>query len=217
MGDFVDEFEGFVVEEGEGGVCARDTAYVSPGDFALVFPAGGVGVDEEDVPGGKKLKELVEEEGNKRKKEKKRKNIPAITHMLTANEPRRSIRRNCGRFLKNGLHSEIRRDHILGKRANFDFIELAILSCPLLKQEMLLADFTCCDDFGKVTDEGFPFRSRGQWKQVSFVELLLDVVEGEVEDPGDGTEAEELEAHGELGEGETHLREEESISDGDDI
>lgn len=51
MGDFVDEFEGFVVEEGESGVCARDTAYVSPGDFALVFPAGGVGVDEEDVPG----------------------------------------------------------------------------------------------------------------------------------------------------------------------
>lgn len=51
VGDFVDEFEGFVVEEGESGVCARDTAYVSPGDFALVFPAGGVGVDEEDVPG----------------------------------------------------------------------------------------------------------------------------------------------------------------------
>lgn len=47
----MDEFEGFVVEEGEGGVCARDAAYVSPGDFALVFPAGGVGVDEEDVPG----------------------------------------------------------------------------------------------------------------------------------------------------------------------
>lgn len=47
----MDEFEGFVVEEGESGVCARDTAYVSPGDFALVFPAGGVGVDEEDVPG----------------------------------------------------------------------------------------------------------------------------------------------------------------------
>lgn len=72
---------------------------------------------------------------------------------------------------------------------------------------MLLADLTCCDDFGKVADEGFPFRSGGQWKQVSFVELLLDVVEGEVEDPGDGTEAEELETHGELGEGETHLRE----------
>lgn len=82
---------------------------------------------------------------------------------------------------------------------------------------MLLADFTCCDDFGKVADEWFPFRSRGQWKQLSFVELLLGVVEGEVEDPGDGTEAEDLETHGELGEGETHLREEESISDGDDI
>lgn len=166
------------------------------------------------------MKELAEEENKKKEKKKrkrKRTNIPAITHMLTTNEPRRSIRRNCRRFLKNGLYSEIRRDHILGKRANFDFIELAILSCPLLKQEMLLADFTCCDDFGKVTDEGFPFRSRGQWKQVSFVELLLDVVEGEVEDPGDGTEAEDLETHGELGEGETHLREEESISDGDDI
>lgn len=74
MGDFVDEFEGFVVEEGESGVCARDTAYVSPGDFALVFPAGGVGVDEEDVPGGNKLKELAEEEdqGKKRKRKKKR-------------------------------------------------------------------------------------------------------------------------------------------------
>lgn len=203
----MDEFEGFVVEEGESGVCAWDTAYVSPGDFALVFPAGGVGVDEEDVPGGNKLEELAEEEKKKEKGKRKRKNIPAITHMLTTNEPRRSIRRNCRRFLKNGLYSEIRRDHILGKRANFDFIELAILSCPLLKQEMLLADFTCCDDFGKVTDEGFPFRSRGQWKQVSFVELLLGVVEGEVEDPGDGTEAEELETHGELGEGETHLRE----------
>lgn len=158
------------------------------------------------------MKELAEEEdqGKKRKRKKreeKRKNIPAITHMLTTNEPRRSIRRHCRRFLKNGLHSEIRRDHILGKRANFDFIELAILSCPLLKQEMLLADFTCCDDFGKVADEWFPFRSGGQWKQVSFVELLLDVGEGEVEDPGDGTEAEELETHGELGEGETHLRE----------
>lgn len=72
MGDFVDEFEGFVVEEGESGVCARDTAYVSPGDFALVFPAGGVGVDEEDVPGGKKSKELVEAEGKKRKKRRKK-------------------------------------------------------------------------------------------------------------------------------------------------
>lgn len=168
-----------------------------------------LGKESERVSGGRKYKKI--------KRKGKRKNIPAITHMLTTNEPRRSIRRNCGRFLKNGLHSEIRRDHILGKRANFDFIELAILSCPLLKQEMLLADFTCCDDFGKVADEGFPFRSRGQWKQVSFVELLLDVVEGEVEDPGDGTEAEDLETHGELGEGETHLREEESISDGDDI
>lgn len=166
---------------------------------------------------GKEIERVSGRRKGKRKKKKKRKNIPAITHMLTTNEPRRSIRRNCRGFLKNGLYSEIRRDHILGKRANFDFIELAILSCPLLKQEMLLADFTCCDDFGKVTDEGFPFRSGGQWKQLSFVELLLDVVEGEVEDPGDGTEAEDLETHGELGEGETHLREEESISDGDDI
>lgn len=73
MGDFVDEFEGFVVEEGESGVCARDTAYVSPGDFALVFPAGGVGVDEEDVPGGNKSEELAEEEdpGKKRKRKKR--------------------------------------------------------------------------------------------------------------------------------------------------
>lgn len=73
MGDFVDEFEGFVVEEGESGVCAWDTAYVSPGDFALVFPAGGVGVDEEDVPGENKSEELAEEEKQEKKRKKKEK------------------------------------------------------------------------------------------------------------------------------------------------
>lgn len=76
----MDEFEGFVVEEGESGVCARDTAYVSPGDFALVFPAGGVGVDEEDVPGGHKLKDLVEEENKKEKRKKKRKKKKHTSH-----------------------------------------------------------------------------------------------------------------------------------------
>lgn len=63
-----------------------------------------LGKQIEGVSGGRRPREKKKK---KKKEKKKEKNIPAITHMLTTNEPRRSIRRHCRRFLKNGLYSEI--------------------------------------------------------------------------------------------------------------
>jgi len=70
--------------------------------------------------------------------------------------PSRSLRRYSSRLIKDGFYSKVRVNHDLGCRADFDFVDFAIYSCPFFVEQMLRANVDLLQNIKQIANEREP-------------------------------------------------------------